>query len=290
MDNKVENQDKTENSKTLRKDIKKLTEQYYTKKEIVNKICNKLSEKLNISSKDMIIEPSAGNGAFIHKIKSLSENYMFFDTNPQHDEIQEQDFLQFNYLDTQLQYSNIHVIGNPPFGRLSSIALKFIKHACEFCDSLTFILPKSFKKDSWIRRFNRNFHLVYQEDLPNNSFTFDGEDMNIPCLFQIWERRNYERDLPVREIPFGYSFVIKSEKPDISLRRVGLHAGKITREIDDKNTSSHLFVRFDKGNRRKINKIVEKMNQVVYSKENTVGPRSVSKQEFIQSLNKIIKS
>ena len=126
MDNKAQNQDKTENSKTLRKDIKKLTEQYYTKKEIVNKICNKLSEKLNISSKDMIIEPSAGNGAFIHKIKSLSENYMFFDTNPQHDEIQEQDFLQFNYLDTQLQYSNIHVIGNPPFGRLSSIALKLL--------------------------------------------------------------------------------------------------------------------------------------------------------------------
>lgn len=284
------NNDKIENSKILRKDIKQLTEQYYTKEVIVNKICNTLNEKLNISETDMIIEPSAGNGAFINKIKSLSENYMFFDINPQHDEILNQDFLQFNYSDTQLQYSNIHIIGNPPFGRLSSIALKFIKHACEFCDSLTFILPRSFKKDSWLRRFNRSFHLVHQEDLPDNSFIFNNKDINIPCLFQIWERRNYERDLPIKEIPFGYSFVTKSENPDISLRRVGLHAGKITREIDDKNKSSHLFVRFDKGNRRKINKIVEKMNQIVYSKENTVGPRSVSKQEFIQSLNKIIKN
>ena len=284
------NNDKIENSKILRKDIKQLTEQYYTKEVIVNKICNTLNEKLNISETDMIIEPSAGNGAFINKIKSLSENYLFFDINPQHDEILNQDFLQFNYSDTQLQYSNIHIIGNPPFGRLSSIALKFIKHACAFCDSLTFILPRSFKKDSWLRRFNRSFHLVHQEDLPDNSFIFNNKDINIPCLFQIWERRNYERDLPIKEIPFGYSFVTKTEKPDISLRRVGLHAGKITREIDDKNISSHLFVRFDKGNRRKINKIVEKMNQIVYSKENTVGPRSVSKQEFIQALNKIIKN
>lgn len=284
------NNDKAENSKILRKDIKQLTEQYYTKEAIVNKICDTLNEKLNISETDMIIEPSAGNGAFINKIKSLSENYLFFDINPQHDEIQKQDFLQFNYLDTQLEYSNIHIVGNPPFGRLSSIALKFIKHACAFCDSITFILPRSFKKDSWLRRFNRSFHLVHQEDLPDNSFTFNNKDINIPCLFQIWERRNYERDLPLKEIPFGYSFVPKTEKPDISLRRVGLHAGKITREIDDKNTSSHLFVRFDKGNRRKINKIVEKMNQIVYSKENTVGPRSVSKQEFIQALNNIIKN
>ena len=85
-------------------------------------------------------------------------------------------------------------------------------------------------------------------------------------MFQIWERRNYERDLPLKEIPFGYSFVPKTEKLIFHCVE-GLHAGKITREIDDKNTSSHLFVRFDKGNRRKINKIVEKMNQIVYSKE-----------------------
>jgi hypothetical protein len=42
----------------------------------------------------------------------------------------------------------IHIIGNPPFGRQSSTAIKFIKKSCLFCNSLSFILPKSFKKDS----------------------------------------------------------------------------------------------------------------------------------------------
>ena len=263
---------------------------YYTKPEIVKKICNTAQEKLGISKNDLIIEPSAGNGAFIESIKSMSENFLFFDISPEHPEIEEQDFLTYNYTDVQLLYSNIHVIGNPPFGRLSSIALKFIKHSTNFCDSLTFILPRSFKKDSWLRRFHKHFHLIYQEDLPENSFVFHGENINIPCLFQIWERRGYERDMPERETPYMYSFVQKLENPDISLRRVGLHAGKITTEIDDKNTSSHLFVKFDKDIKKRSKKIVEKMNKVVYSKENTVGPRSVSKQEFIQALNKIIKS
>ena len=46
--------------------------------------------------------------------------------------------------------SNLHFIGNPPFGRQSSLAKKFIKHICS-CDktkTIAFILPKSFKKDS----------------------------------------------------------------------------------------------------------------------------------------------
>tara|TARA_B100001059_G_scaffold120767_1_gene120869 strand:+ start:6394 stop:7245 length:852 start_codon:yes stop_codon:yes gene_type:complete len=281
---------KGEQTKLLRKDISNLTEMYYTKPEIVDKICNVAREKIGITETDLIIEPSAGNGAFVDHIKSMSENYLFFDIAPQHPDIEKQDFLTYNYSEIQLLYSNIHVIGNPPFGRLSSIALKFIKHATNFCDTLTFILPRSFKKDSWMRRFHKHFHLIHQEDLPDNSFIFNKEDRNIRCLFQIWERRGYERELPEKETPVKYSFVDKLETPDITLRRVGLHAGKITTEIDDKNTSSHLFVKFDKDVKSQIKKIVDKMNKVVYSKENTVGPRSVSKQEFIQALNKIIKS
>ena len=32
-------------------------------------------------------------------------------------------------------------------------AIKFIKKSCEFCDSVSFILPKSFKKDSLKKTF-----------------------------------------------------------------------------------------------------------------------------------------
>ena len=71
------NNDKAENSKILRRDIKQLTEQYYTKEAIVNKICDTLNQKLNISETDMIIEPSAGNGAFINKIVTKRKLLIF---------------------------------------------------------------------------------------------------------------------------------------------------------------------------------------------------------------------
>ena len=39
-------------------------------------------------------------------------------------------------------FNKIHIIGNPPFGRQSSLAIKFIKKSVEYCDSISFILPK----------------------------------------------------------------------------------------------------------------------------------------------------
>ena len=60
-------------------------------------------------------------------------------------------------------YKNIHIIGNPPFGRQSSLAIKFIKKSCEFCDTLSFILPKSFKKESLKKHFP--FDLRYDKKI-----------------------------------------------------------------------------------------------------------------------------
>ena len=88
------------------------------------------------------------------------------------------------------KYDKIHIIGNPPFGRQSSLARKFIKKSCDFCDTLSFILPKSFKKDSFQKTFPLYFHLVYQVDLPEKSFQVNSKDYNVPCVFQIWIKRD----------------------------------------------------------------------------------------------------
>ena len=64
---------------------------------------------------------------------------------PENSEIMKQDYLNFDY-NTMIKkkFNKIHVIGNPPFGRQSSLAIKFIKKSLEYCDSISFILPKSF--------------------------------------------------------------------------------------------------------------------------------------------------
>ena len=118
-----------------------------------------IKKYINISKDDLIIEPSAGNGSFIESIKKITNNYKFYDLEPENKEIIKQDFLNFNFSDVKQEYKNIHIIGNPPFGRQASLAIKFIKKCCLFSKSISFILPKSFKKDSMKKHFSNNFHL-----------------------------------------------------------------------------------------------------------------------------------
>ena len=64
----------------------------------------------NISSNDLIIEPSAGNGSFIKCIKEISNNYKFYDLQPENNEINKQDFL---ILDTKKYISfTEHIISS----------------------------------------------------------------------------------------------------------------------------------------------------------------------------------
>ena len=50
----------------------KTIDKFYTKEDTVNKCYTIINENLNISKDDLIIEPSAGDGAFINCIKKLS--------------------------------------------------------------------------------------------------------------------------------------------------------------------------------------------------------------------------
>lgn len=122
------------------------TDKYYTKPIVVELCLQYIKTYLQITPDDLIIEPSAGNGSFTPAIKSITNNYKFYDLEPENDEIIKQDYLLYEH--NQATFKKTHIIGNPPFGRQSSSAIKFIKKSCEFCDSISFVLPKSFKKDS----------------------------------------------------------------------------------------------------------------------------------------------
>jgi hypothetical protein len=262
-------------------------DKYYTKDNVVELCLNNFKQYIQISSNDLIIEPSAGNGSFISGIKSITNNFKFYDLEPENNEIIEQDYLVYDYVSTRETYSKIHIIGNPPFGRQSSMAIKFIKKSCEFCDSVSFILPKSFKKDSLKKTFPLIFHLICEIDLPDKAFIVDGLEHNVPCIFQIWEKKSDSRIQIQKLKPTLFDFVKREENPDISFRRVGVNAGKIDTELlQDKSVQSHYFIKFNE-TLDKVN-IISKMKQIQYETNNTVGPRSISKQELIQEFNKII--
>ena len=177
------------------------------------------------------------------------------------------------------------MIGNPPFGRQSSLAIKFIKKSCEFCDSLSFILPKSFKKDSLKKTFPLRFHLLLEVDLPEKSFLVAGVEHDVPCVFQIWQKRAHNRSVIEAVKPLNFAFVKKNENPDISFRRVGVNAGAVTTDIHEKSIQSHYFIKFQDDVFDAD--LLERLSKLTFkNSEDTVGPKSISKQELIAEFNK----
>ena len=261
-------------------------DKFYTKEAVAMECVALASEHLGIGENDMVVEPSAGNGAFISAIKQLCSNYRFYDLFPENTAIIQQDYLRLNTHEFT-GHLRIHIIGNPPFGRQSSLAIRFIKKSVEYADTVSFILPRSFKKDSMRKHFPRRFHLLFENDLPDNSFTVNGEDHDVPCVFQIWEKRDTDREMPQKLEPQGYKFVKKNEPHDIAFRRVGVFAGAIFRETSEKSEQSHYFIKFE-------NDLSESMFHELKSidyqcKNNTVGARSISKQELIKEYNMVIE-
>lgn len=275
--------------KGIKKRTRETLDKFYTSPNIVSLCLQYISKELNIDKDhDLIIEPSAGNGAFVNGIKNMCQNHLFYDIQPGNDIIAKQDYLTLPIDKTIISdFHKIHIIGNPPFGKQSSLAIKFIKKSAKYCDTISFILPKSFKKDSMQQHFPRNFHLIFQTDLPQDSFLVNNILHNVPCVFQIWVKRTCLREVQEKLVPNdNYNFVKKDENPDISFRRVGVYAGQFSRDIENKSAQSHYFI---KSKNIISDQLLEKLNSISYHHvEDTVGAKSISKQELIKELNMIL--
>ena len=262
-------------------------DKFYTKPDVVEICIAKIKEILPICNvNDLIIEPSAGNGAFISGIKTLTNHYRFYDIDPENIEIAKQDYLDLDISLFRDRYQKIHCLGNPPFGRQSSTAIQFIKKSATYCDSISFILPKSFKKDSLKKHFPLKFHLLYEMDVADNSFLVDGTSHDVPCVFQIWQKRDYNRDIVQKIEPSNFVFVNQFENPEISFRRVGVNAGTIDTNTNEKSAQSHYFIKFTNG--KSVEENINMLKQITYDFNNTVGPKSISKQELISKFNPLL--
>jgi hypothetical protein len=284
--NENENEIK-ENENEIKENESEDIDKFYTTKENMEFCMNNIYKVLNIKKEDLIIEPSAGNGIFISEIKKLTDNYKFYDIKPENYEIEKQDFLNLDINTIYNDKVKIHTIGNPPFGRNNSLSLKFIKKCSLFSDSISFILPKSYKKQSMQDKIPMNFHLIFESELPSKIFNKCNKCVNVETIFQIWIKKNELRNKSIKLDPKYFEFVKQNENPDISVRRVGVNAGVIDTIIDTKSIQSHYFIKFI--NIENVKDIIEKLKTIKYEFNNTVGPKSLSKQEIIEKYNSINK-
>ena len=252
-------------------------DKYYTKPAIAYQCIDLLRTHADILSADVVVEPSAGAGAFLPPIRALPCHHKAYDIAPEDIAIETQDFFLFDPAILE-PYHHVHIVGNPPFGRQSSLAIRFIKKACEFASTIAFILPKSFKKDSMQKAFDINFHLVCEWDVPTNSFLVDDREHDVPCVFQIWRKSDEARVPKERIEPRGFRFVKKGEPHDIAFRRVGVNAGAIHRDTAHLSEQSHYFIIFTNG--LSVDENIRRLSDIEFSHDNTVGPKSISKQEL----------
>ena len=257
---------------------------FYTNVNIAKKCVEELSIIVDFKEYNIIIEPSAGSGVFSDIFLEYNNlNVLSYDINPKQEYIKKQDFLK---LETDfLKEKSVLTVGNPPFGRQSSLAKKFIEKCSTFSGVIAFILPRSFKKESMHNQFPLSFHKILEIDIPKNSFTVDEKKHDVPCIFQIWKKKDFEREKPIKHVPINYKFVKKENNPDISLRRIGVYAGYISKDIDNKSPNSHYFIKLDSIN---VDDFIEKFNKIKFKTDNTVGPKSISKNEFIKEINTLI--
>ena len=163
------------------------------------------------------------------------------------------------------------------------MAIEFFNEAAKFCNTIAFILPLSFKKDSVQNRLNLNFHLEKEIILGNCEFLLKNEDIiKVPSVFQVWQHKNNQRaPIKLKTTTKLFDFVDKAQA-DFRIQRVGGNAGKASFDLT-KSASSNYFI---KNNSNISNEeFVNLINELKYPTiEFTVGPKSLSKGELIATV------
>lgn len=262
-----------------------MKDQFYTDESVAKSCIKKITTLLPHTSNYVWVEPSAGNGSFLHNIPSSCEK-IGLDLEPKAKDIIKQDYLKWSPPNDK----DIIIFGNPPFGRQSSLAKSFISKSCEFAKVIAFILPKSFTKPSMFNAFDLKFHLIHSEELEKDSFVINGSKYDVPCVFQIWQKTDADRIIQEKINPIGFEYVKPNEKYHIAFRRVGGLAGKCYKNDGSEfSIQSHYFIKFSDDIVCYVDRIMEKTNNHTFP-SNTLGPRSLSKSEANVVINDIIQS
>lgn len=282
-------------SDLLLKNIRKEgLDKFYTNPIYSKKCIDKVFELYNKLNFDLIIEPSAGNGSFYNQIDH--DNKIGIDISPDDNNIIKMDFLNYN---PSPIYKNILVIGNPPFGKINSIAIKFFNHSSKWSNVIAFIIPRTFRKSSIQNKLNLNFHLIYDEDIPIKPCCFSPK-MMVKCCFQIWEKKEIKRNIELLLtthndwifLPFGSKDENGQPTPpkeaDFAIRAYGGKIGYIN--IDNLNNLRPKSWHWIKSNIN-IDELIYRFNQLDYSNSlNTARQNSMGRSELVKLYNNFINS
>ncbi len=180
-------------------------DQYYTKGQVAWSCWRKLQQitrRLGVSLEESrIIEPSAGGGAFLDTAPAGVVVHGFdVSPAPHREDIRFHDFLADSLprLPGPRRDGAHIVVGNPPFGKKSSLVHAFIERAFTHAqaDIVAFIVPLAMRKWAAQRCLDTSIRLIADVDLPEEAFEFRGKPYGLRCCFQIWVADGIASSLP----------------------------------------------------------------------------------------------
>lgn len=258
----------------------RLLDQFYTCEEVAKELFDWFSDRfaeydLGASNPPVFMEPSAGKGAFL---RLLPPGSFAFDIDPQGPGIVEADFFRVPLP----RSGDLIVIGNPPFGKNASLAIRFFNHAAKAASVIAFIVPLTFQKVSVQNRLDLRFHLLAETPVPKDSFMFEGKRKHVPATFQIWVRKPVIRQrivLPKTHADFQFLNPANAHEADFAMQRVGAAAGRVHHDLNAK-PSAHYFLQAAPG----IEDLEAGMRALDFQSlaKRTSGKPSLAKTEVVQ--------
>ena len=235
-------------------------DKYYTSPELAKYCVEKTKEIIGEDNITEYIEPSAGSGVFLDY---LDKPYLAYDIEPEDERIIKQDWLTVN-----LDYKKGRcVIGNPPFGFMTKLAIQFYKKSIIFADYISFILPVSFYNNT---KQLYDFDLIYSEDLGDRLYS----NINIHCCLNIYRRPQNGLNKPQHDFK-------KFKLKDVSIYEVRQRNkiiddfdyafcswGSVGKEITKPNSkefAKEFYIKINKIDYK--NKVIEVLKQVDWVKE-----------------------
>ena len=258
-------------------------DKFYTKPQIALECFNPLKEVIGEDSENcLFLEPSAGSGAFFNLLPV--DKRIGIDIAPECDDVIQKDFIK--YMPENLNRSII-TVGNPPFGRVSSLAVKFFNHSAKFSTYIAFIIPRTFKRVSLQNKLSLDFHLIYNKYLPKNCFE---PNMDAKCCFQIWKKMDVKRSKIIYDtvhpdfdfIPYGKkdsrNLPTVPQNCDFAMKAFGSNCGEITENTSNLRAKSWYFIR----SKIPIEELIKRFKSLDYSiSSDTVRQDSLGKGDLI---------
>jgi len=271
-------------------------DKFYTLPAVASHCISLLTQHYAWDHWDFVIEPSAGNGSFFTQIPVSYKIGM--DIQPEHDEIIQCDY--FTYVPPTsvpptsvppTDKQNILVLGNPPFGKVCSLAIQFFQHSSKIANVIAFIVPRTFRRVSVQNRLDPHFHLVLDHELPTKPCCFEPA-MMVKCCFQIWEKRGEKR--PIVKLPTthrDWNFLsfgpndengqpTPPENADFAVRAYGGKCGDIrTSDLATLRPKSWHWIKSNID----VNILIQRFQQLDYSNSmNTARQNSMGRGEFVR--------